>query len=87
VPVSGALPRVRAAVPAAVLLALRPRGPAGRHTPRRDATVGQGGRATSRRGTAGSRGPQKPWPWQFFSCAERLVQPAHAADVQEAAHS
>lgn len=79
-PVSGALPRVRAAVPAPVLLALRRRGPAGGHTPRRDATVGQGGRTTSRRGTACSREPQKPWPWQLFSCTRRIVQPLVAAD-------
>ena len=48
--------------------------------PKRDATVGLGDRATSPRGTTGSRGPQKPWPWQFFSCAQRLVQQGYGAD-------
>jgi hypothetical protein len=59
-------------------------GPRGRHTRRRDATVGQGNRATSRSGTTGSRGPQRPWPWRFFSCAQRLVQHGSGADGQNA---
>ena len=79
-PASGGSPCVRAAVPPPVVPALSPCRPAERHTPRCDATVGPGERATSRRGTTGSRAPPKAWPGGFFNCAERLVQPPRAGD-------